>query len=115
MTNRLLRYARHKVHPLVRRWTRAETLETNLRSELEEHLERLHSDALAADFQNHCPVAGAGAEDYKNRLLNVGGLELLTGIRFLGLGLNQPFVDVMYGSRPVWTLGQLSAVRDVIR
>lgn len=113
MTDRLLRYARHKVHPLVRRWTRAETLETNLRSELEVHLELLHSDVLAAEFQHHCPVAGA--EDYKNRLLNMGGLELLTGIRFLGLDLNQPFVDVMYGSQPVWTLGQLSAVRDVIR
>ena len=112
---RLLTYARQKVHPLVRTWLGAQTIETNLQSELEGDLERLHSDALAAEFAHHCPVAGAAAETYKNRLLTVGELELLVGIRFLGLDMNQPFVDVMYQSRETLTPGQLSTVQKAVR
>ena len=112
--NRLLGYAQHKVHPLVREWLSAETLEQNLLSELDGDLERLHSDALAAEFQRYCPVEGAGAEGYKNRLLTVGGLELLTGIRFLGLDMAQPFVDVLYMSEPILTPEQLGAVQEAI-
>lgn len=113
--DRLLTYAQYKVHPQVRAWLSAEAIETNLQQELDDDLERLHSDALAAEFGHYCPVQGATADDYKNRLLTVGGLELLTGIRFLGLDMNQPFVDVMYGSKPVLTPEQLSHVRDAIR
>lgn len=115
MTDRLLAYAQHKVHPLVRTWLSAETVEANLRGELEEDLERLQSDTLAAEFAHYCPVAGANLEDYKNRLLKVGGLELLTGIRFLGGDMTQPFVDVMYASEAVLTPEHLSAVQDAIR
>jgi len=114
-TDRLLAYAQHKVHPLVWTWLSAETVEANLRGELEEDLERLHSDALAAEFAHYCPVAGARAEDYKNRLLNVGGLELLTGIRFLGGDLAQPFVDVMYQNEAVLTSEHLGAAQNAIR
>ncbi len=39
--NRLLAYAQYKVHPLVRTWLDAETVEANLWSELEGALERL--------------------------------------------------------------------------
>ena len=48
--DRLLSYARHKVHPLARRWLSAETIKVNLRAELEEDLERVRSDALAVEF-----------------------------------------------------------------
>lgn len=115
MTDRLLAYAQHKIHPLVRTWLSAETIEENLLEELNEDLERLTSDALAAEFRHYCPVAGASPDDYKNRLLRVGGLELLTGIRFLGGDLSQPFVDVMYGSEAVLTSEQLSDIQDAIR
>lgn len=115
MQNRLLGYAQHKVHPLVREWLNAETIGKNLLSELDDDLERLHSDALATEFRHHCPVAGASAEAYKNRLLNVGGLELLTGVRFLGLDMNQPFVDVMYMSEPTLTPKQLGAAQEAVR
>ncbi len=111
--DRLLTYAQQKVHPSVRTWLSAEVIEKNLQSELEGDLERFSSDALATEFQHHCPVAGAAAEAYKNRLLNVGGLELLVGIRFLGLDMNEPFVDVMYHA--ALTPEQLSAVQDAIR
>lgn len=114
MVDQLLTYAQHKVHPLLRTWLSAGTIEKNLRQELEDDLERFRSDALAAEFQHYCPVAGTQAEDYKNRLLKVGGLELLTGVRFLGLDLAQPFVEVMYGSEAALTLEQLSATQDAI-
>lgn len=114
-STRLLTYAQHKVHPQVRAWLGDEAVARNLTEELDGDLERLESDALATEFRHHCPVAGADAEDYKNRLLNVGGLELLVGIRFLGLDLAKPFVDVMYTSEPTLTPGQLARVQDAVR
>lgn len=113
--DRLLGYARHKVHPQVRAWLGDEAVEQNLSEELESDLERLRNDELAAEFQRYCPVAGAGADDYKNRLLRAEGLELLTGIRFLGLDLGKPFVDVMYLSEPTLTPERLSQAQDAVR
>ena len=113
--DRLLTYAEHKVHRQVRTWLSAEAITANLRQELEGDRERLYSDALAAEFRHYCSVAGTNADDYKNRLLSVGGLELLTGIRFLGLDIARPFVDVIYQSEAVLTPDQLSAVQDAIR
>lgn len=115
MENTLLAYAEHKVHPQVRTWLSAEAITANLRQELEGDRERLHSDALAAEFRHYCPVAGASTGDYKNRLLTVRGLELLTGIRFLGLDIKRPFVDVISQSEAVMTPDQLSAAQDAIR
>lgn len=112
---RLLGYAQHNVHPQVRIWSDAQTITANLRQNLEGDLGRLESDALAAEFQHHCPVAGASAADYKNRLLRVAGLELLTGVRFRSLDLAQPFVDVIYQSEPVLSLDQLGAVQAALR
>ena len=114
--NRFLRYAKGKVHPLAKEWLRsAETIEANLLKELDGDLERFESDVLAAQFQHHCPVAGASADEYKNRVIEVGGLALLTGIRFLGLDMQKPFVDVMYSSEAVLSPEQLSAVKEPIR
>ena len=115
MRERFLAYAQNKVHPLVWEWLNAETIRANLLEELDADLERLKSDDLAAEFQHHCPVAGANADDYKNRVLEVSGLELLTGIRFLGLDLQKPFVDIMYSSEAALSPEQLSAVKAAVR
>ncbi len=112
---RLLGHARYKVHPQVRAWLGDEAVERNLLEELEGDLERLVSDALAAEFQHYCPVDGAKTDDYKNRLLTVGGLELLTGTRFLGGDLTRPFVDVLYTSEPTLTPQQVEEVQHAVR
>ena len=120
MRDRFLAYAQNKVYPLVREWLSAETIRANLLEELDADLERLKSDVLAAEFQHHCPVAGASADDYRNRVLEVDGLTLLTGIRFLGLDLQKPFVDIMYSSEMYSSEAallpeQLSAVKEAVR
>ena len=115
MRDRFLGYAQAKVHPQVRTWLSAETVEKNLLKELDEDLERFQSDALAARFQHYCPVTGAEADEYKNRVIKVGRFTLLTGIRFLALDMTRPFVDVMYSSEAVLSPEQLSAVKDAIR
>lgn len=112
---RLLGYAQHNVHPQVRVWSDAATITANLQDELKGDLERLESDALAALFRHHCRVEGAPQDDYKNRLLEVGGLEGLTGIRFRGLDMAQPFIDVVYRSEPVLNVAQLEGIKDALR
>lgn len=115
LRDQLLTYAQHKVHPQVRGWLSEAAITANLAEEVDEALERLQSNALAAEFRHYCPVAGARVEDYKNRMLEVDNLELLTGIRFLGGDLTQPFVDVVFQSEAVLTAEQLGAVREAIR
>ena len=112
---RLLTYAERRVHPQVRAWSDAREITANLQEELDGDLERLHSDALAAQFQHYCAVEGAVPDDYKNRLVRVGGLELLTGIRFRGLDMAQPFVDVIYASAPELSPEQVEAIKDALR
>lgn len=113
--DRFLGYAQHRVHPQVRAWLSAEAVEQNLLEELESDLERLSSDALATTFWQYCQIAETNPDDYKNRLLRVGGLELLAGIRFLGGDLARPFVDVLYTSEPTLTSGQLDEVQSAVR
>jgi len=114
MRDKFLWYAQNKVHPQVRAWLSAETVKKNLLNEVDEDLERFRSGELAARFQHGCPVTGAKADDYKNRVLEVHGLTLLTGIRFLGLDMQKPFVDVLYSSEPVLTPEQLSSIKEAI-
>lgn len=99
----------------MREWAHEHSITSALQEELQGDLERLSSNTLAALFEHHCPVAGAHPDDYKNRLLHVGGLELLTGIRFRGLDMAQPFVDVLYQSEVLLTPEQLVAIRDALR
>ncbi len=114
MRKRLLTYAQHKVHPQARKWLSAETIAANLLEELDGDLERFESDALATEFKHHCPVVGAEPGVYKNLVIEVEGVTLLTGIRFLALDLTKPFVDVMYSSEPVPSPEHLSTVKDAI-
>lgn len=115
MRERFLAYAQNKVHPQAREWLSAETIQANLLRELDGELEPFESDALAAEFKHHCPVVGAEADEYKNRVIEVGGLTLLTGIRFLALDMQKPFIDVLYSSEATPTPRQLSAVKKAIR
>ncbi len=112
---RLLTYAGYRVHPRVHDWLNEKTIEANLRNELEGDLERYTSDDLAAAFHFHCPVEGAVPSNYKNRLLRVDGLELLTGIRFLNLDMSQPYVDVIYASEPTLSPEEIEKVKDALR
>lgn len=112
---RLLAYAEGRVHPQVRAWSNITTITANLQEEMEGDLERYQSDALAAEFRHHCAVARAEQDDYKNRFTRVGELELLTGIRFRGLDMTQPFVDVIYQSRPALSSEQVTEIKDELR
>jgi L-amino acid N-acyltransferase YncA len=62
-------------------------------------------EAWAEGFARACPVEGASARDYLQRVLSVADGEVLAGIRFKGGDLDQPFVDLVAWDRdlaPVW-------------
>jgi len=115
LTETLLSYAQHKIHPLTRSWFSPNVIEENLRREIEGDLERLVSDDLAEGFKYHCPIPNTLASDYKNRLLDVDGLSLLAGIRFLGGDLGRPFVGVLYQSTPLLEGAQLTALLRTLK
>ena len=57
--------------------------------------ERLDDRDLSEAFFGHCPVAGACADDYRTRALDLDGFgRVWAGIRFKGGDMAQPFVEV---------------------
>jgi len=52
----------------------------------------------ARSFACACPIPGARAEDYNQRVLQVGEHTLLAGIRFLGGDTTRPFIDIVCGT-----------------
>lgn len=99
--------------PALKSWYSTAELRRNFTTFLTTDLKRLDDLELAARFQHHCPVPGAAPVDYQNRLLALEGSGwALVGIRFRGLDLARPFVDLRATSRPLRCPDELSAVAD---
>ncbi|GHG18421.1 hypothetical protein [Deinococcus indicus] len=101
-------------HPATHDWTDPATRLRNLTDEHEFDLQLatdLDLAAQRADFLN----AGPAAPAYLNRWMMVSAdLHAMLSIRFLGLDVTKPFVDVSVTSRPV-TRADLPALSDAAR
>ncbi|MBD3676342.1 MAG: GNAT family N-acetyltransferase [Planctomycetaceae bacterium] len=62
---------------------------------LQGQLDRCDDREFGHDFARHCPLDGVDADAYQHRVLTVGEAKLLTGIRFKGCDVTQPFVDLI--------------------
>jgi hypothetical protein len=61
-------------------------------------------------------VEGATADDYKGKVVELpDGTRVLVGIRFQGLDLDKPFVEVMRQSAPLTNTAQTDALIEVLR
>jgi hypothetical protein len=88
--------------PAVSSWLTPQQLQHNLRGEAQGWLRRASDAELARSYAEHFPVAGTRAEEYRNRLFEADtGHRLLTGIRFRGLELARPFVELIWHDRPL--------------
>lgn len=104
------------VSPILSRWYERDELRTLLREDLSSNVRLFSDDELAEQFQHHCPIPTATREDYKNRWFELPGLgRALTGIRFRGLDMNRPFVEVVATTQPVSATTDMQAVGESLR
>lgn len=101
------------VDPRLRDWYSEEQLVTNLRSSFAEELQRVDDLELATGFAGVCPVNGAEPNDYLNVFVPFSAGVALLGIRFKGLDVTKPFVDVIATSAPLTTEAEVGEIRDL--
>lgn len=80
--------------PLLKQHYSDEQLYQQASNELAEDVERLTSNELAEIFYQYAPVANVDASAYKTRMLSIDSNEILCGIRFRGMDLSRPFVNI---------------------
>ncbi|MDR6221446.1 GNAT family protein [Deinococcus soli (ex Cha et al. 2016)] len=111
--------AQHKLAQIgdpIRSWLPEAQLYQALLNELSEDVERVTNDEMAAEFASYCPVSGTqDPTDYKNRWGMQAGQQVLSGIRFKALDLNQPFVTVVSTERLPNSLTELTQLSDALR
>jgi len=99
-----LAHLRNDTHPSIAEQVAPDVLDAALRVTLELALERCHDQVFASRFHTSCPVEGAQRHDYLHRHIKVPNATLLAGIRFKGLRLDAPFVELIAASQPLDTL-----------
>lgn len=100
--------------PLLKRHYALARLKAQLAHELSEDIERLTSDELAQLFYIHAPIAGVDAAAYKSQILELAdGNQVLCGIRFRGLDIERPFVNVAATTKGL-TVSQIRLIIDEI-
>lgn len=62
---------------------------------------RMHDQGFGEGFQKLCPVHDAHASEYNFRLHEGEGLQFVSSIRFAGLSLAEPFVEILLSSQPM--------------
>jgi RimJ/RimL family protein N-acetyltransferase len=75
---------------------------------------RMHDQKFAEGFQKVCPVAGAEAWEYNYRIHVAGDLTFVSSIRFEGLLLGKPFVEILLWSNSPAS-EQLRLITDIVK
>ncbi len=117
MVEEFLAYALDSVHPEVRPWFPEGRVEQNLREEVQDDIEWLYNEEWADRFARNCYVRAAGTDDYKSRVVELpDGLKVVAAIRFEGLDIGKPFVDVRLQNgdamTPAWLDDLWTALRE---
>ncbi len=96
-----LEYAVTQTHPLVKSWYAPDSLRENWRADLQRDTEEFFTDVFAQSFAGNCAVLGLPAEQFKHRVLETSTHRLIAGIRFFGMDISRPFVQVAQISKPL--------------
>jgi hypothetical protein len=97
-----LKYALEQVHPLLLEWYGKNTLTDLLLADVQRDAYEFFTPNFAQEFAGGKPaVLGIADTFYAHRLLEVSGRRLIAGIRFFGMDIKRPFVDVARISKPL--------------
>ncbi|MDX2008350.1 MAG: GNAT family protein [Meiothermus sp.] len=110
-----LGHALEQTHPLVRSAYTPAQLREHWRPEVETDAVEFFTDAFAEEFGGNCAALGLPAQMFKHRLLEAQGRRLIAGIRFFGMDLGRPFVEVARISRPLESDREKEAITELLR
>lgn len=100
--------------PELKDWVPERVLRERLTGFLVMQLGRLTDRRFGESFRQSCPVEGTVAEDYRQKVLHVGDARLLCGIRFKGLQVDWPFVELVASDQPLPPGPALDAALETI-
>lgn len=100
-TKEFLKYALEQAHPLLLEWYGQTTLTDHFLEDIKRDAREFFSDEFAARFAGNASELGIAPNFFKHRLLEVAGRRLIAGIRFFGMDIKRPFVDVVRISKPL--------------
>jgi L-amino acid N-acyltransferase YncA len=107
-------YAIEQSHPLVRECA-GEDLRSNLADVVRLHAQWMTSTEFARSHSRGYEAFGAPLEAFNNRLVQLGSLRLIAGIRFRNLDIRHPFVTIDQSSLPIGGLADGTLLKDAIR
>jgi GNAT superfamily N-acetyltransferase len=113
-TEEFLKYALEQAHPLLLEWYGQATLSDHLRADVQRDAREFFSDDFAAKFGGRTSELGIALEFFKHRLLEVAGRRLIAGIRFFGMDISRPFINVAQISKPLENQNQRLEISQLL-
>jgi hypothetical protein len=110
-----LNYAVAQTHPLVKNWYRSDELRENWLGDVKRDAEEFFSESFAASFAKNCEPLGLPSEDFKHRLLETSAHRFIVGIRFFGMDLNRPFIEVAQINKPLESDSEKHEVTELLQ
>jgi GNAT superfamily N-acetyltransferase len=105
-----------QLHSSLRQWYSSDALLENVRASLEDEVFFATDAGFAERFAKNAPVAGASPELYANRMLELPHLgDSLCMIRFFGMDVARPFINIGWSSHLPVTFDALLEVGEVLK
>jgi len=114
LENEFVDYAIAQTHPFARDCA-GESLRSNLIEVVRLHIQWITSAEFAQSYSAGFESFGASPATFNNRLMQIGPLRLIAGIRFRNLDIRHPFVAIDQSSLPLGTLTDSTQVMDTMR
>lgn len=115
MVDEFLEYAVAQTHPLVKSWYTGDELKENWLGDIRRDAEEFFSDAFAVSFAKSCEALGLPSELFRHRLLETSSRRFIAGIRFFGMDLKRPFVEVAQIDKPLESDAQKDDITALLR
>ncbi len=115
MVEGFLEYAVAQTHPLIKSWYTPEELRDHWRTDVQRDAEEFFSDEFAAAFAGNCKTLGVPAAQFKHKLLETSTHRLIAGIRFFGMDINRPFVEVAQLNKPPESNAERDEITNLLR
>jgi GNAT superfamily N-acetyltransferase len=109
-----LAYAIEQTHPFARACA-ADGLSSNVLGVLRLHLDWITNAAFAQSHSEGHECFGLPVAAFNNRLIDIGALRVIAGIRFRNLDSGHPFVSIEHASLPIGTLASTAQLMDTMK
>ncbi len=113
-TNEFLKYALAQIHPQVLEWYDTKTTQVQLLEDVKRDAEEFFRDEFGKEFSTNASELNIDAEHFKHRLLEVADKRLIAGIRFTGMDIHRPFVQVAGISQPITSNAERDQISAVL-